>query len=118
MLKKIDEAETMAEGTMRSVVLEKKTFLLARLDGEFYSVQGKCTHLGCRLADGQLEGQVVTCPCHGSSFDLTSGIIVKWIGGWPQLVRSVTKKMGFARNLKTFPVLTKKDGIYLDLGGH
>src|SRR5262249_35609186 len=36
-----------------------------------------CTHRGCSLASGKLDGTTVTCPCHGSQFDVTSGAVVR-----------------------------------------
>jgi nitrite reductase/ring-hydroxylating ferredoxin subunit len=32
-----------------------------------------CPHAGARLSEGELSGTVVTCPRHGSRFDLTTG---------------------------------------------
>jgi nitrite reductase/ring-hydroxylating ferredoxin subunit len=29
------------------------------------------------LADGNLERRTVTCPCHGSQFDVTTGEVVR-----------------------------------------
>jgi 3-phenylpropionate/trans-cinnamate dioxygenase ferredoxin component len=36
-----------------------------------------CTHEGCSLADGKLEGTTVTCPCHGSQFNVTTGDVLR-----------------------------------------
>ena len=36
-----------------------------------------CTHAGCSLANGRLEGTTVTCACHGSQFDVTSGAVLR-----------------------------------------
>jgi nitrite reductase/ring-hydroxylating ferredoxin subunit len=43
----------------------------------FYTFGDTCTHQGCSLADGHLEGTTVTCPCHGSRFDVTTGDVVR-----------------------------------------
>ena len=32
---------------------------------------------GCSLATGDLDGATVTCPCHGSQFDVTSGAVLR-----------------------------------------
>lgn len=32
-----------------------------------------CPHAGARLSEGPYEGQVVTCPAHGSQFDVRTG---------------------------------------------
>lgn len=50
---------------------------LANVDGTFYAIDDKCTHLGCSLGDGQLTGTVVRCACHGSQFDVTTGTVIQ-----------------------------------------
>ena len=41
--------------------------------GRFYATQNACTHAEGPLSEGDLEGKVVTCPWHGSQFDVTTG---------------------------------------------
>ncbi|HYR61474.1 MAG TPA: Rieske 2Fe-2S domain-containing protein [Actinomycetota bacterium] len=50
---------------------------IAEVDGEVYAIGDLCTHAGCSLAKGTLEGTTVTCSCHGSQFDVTTGEVVK-----------------------------------------
>lgn len=33
-----------------------------------------CTHRACPLSEGRIEDGTVTCPCHKSRFDLTTGL--------------------------------------------
>lgn len=49
---------------------------LANVGGTFYAIGGECTHQGGPLGEGELDGTVVTCPWHGSKFDVTSGAVV------------------------------------------
>jgi nitrite reductase/ring-hydroxylating ferredoxin subunit len=46
---------------------------VATVGGAFYAFDDRCPHRQCSLAEGELHGAVVTCPCHGSEFDVTSG---------------------------------------------
>ena len=46
---------------------------LANVDNIFYAIAGECTHMGGPLAEGALDRTIVTCPWHGSMFDVTSG---------------------------------------------
>jgi NAD(P)H-dependent nitrite reductase small subunit len=41
--------------------------------GTFYAIDNTCKHQGGPLAEGELEGTVVTCPWHGWTYDITSG---------------------------------------------
>lgn len=47
------------------------------LGGTFYATQHDCTHEGGPLSEGDLQGTVITCPWHGSRFDVTSGKLVR-----------------------------------------
>jgi 3-phenylpropionate/trans-cinnamate dioxygenase ferredoxin subunit len=40
---------------------------------EIHAVADTCPHAGARLSEGELEGSVLTCPRHGSQFDVTNG---------------------------------------------
>ena len=59
------------------VVLNGKPILLVNLDNEYYAMGGKCNHNGCMLKDGTLDGIKIRCRCHGSTFEVTTGALVK-----------------------------------------
>jgi 3-phenylpropionate/trans-cinnamate dioxygenase ferredoxin component len=42
-------------------------------DGELYAIDDTCTHQDASLSDGWVEGCLVECPLHASSFDLRTG---------------------------------------------
>lgn len=42
-------------------------------DGTFYAIDNSCTHRGGPLADGELDGTLITCPWHCWRFDVTNG---------------------------------------------
>ena len=56
---------------------------IANVAGAFYAFGDTCTHQGCSLAEGDLEATIVTCPCHGSQFDVTTGDVVRGPAGEP-----------------------------------
>ena len=60
-------------GTMASFTVGGKEILIVNYDGNYYAMRLKCTHMGGDLSKGKLEGKVVTCPRHGSKFDVTTG---------------------------------------------
>ena len=41
--------------------------------GKVVAAGDVCPHAGARLSEGALEGTVVTCPLHGSQFDVCTG---------------------------------------------
>jgi nitrite reductase (NADH) small subunit len=67
---KVDEIEP---GTLACVRLGEQELTLARVDGEFYAVQGHCLHLQGPLCEGRLRGHVLSCPWHGWQYDVRTG---------------------------------------------
>jgi nitrite reductase/ring-hydroxylating ferredoxin subunit/uncharacterized membrane protein len=50
--------------------------LLRHRDG-VHAIHDRCSHRGCPLSDGEVEGHVVTCSCHGSRFDVRDGSVLR-----------------------------------------
>lgn len=44
-----------------------------RVQGALYALEDRCPHAGVALSGGSLEGEVLTCPGHGSQFDVRTG---------------------------------------------
>jgi len=69
----IGQASEISEGELKRVEAAGTRIAIANVAGTFYAIGDTCTHLGCSLSRGDLENTLVTCPCHGSIFDVTSG---------------------------------------------
>jgi len=41
--------------------------------GQFHAIDNVCEHQGGPLAEGELDGCIVTCPWHGWTYDVRSG---------------------------------------------
>lgn len=65
-------------GTMKHFTVEKRQVLVANAGGTFYALDNVCPHMGGDLSAGKLEGTVVTCPRHGSQFDVKDGHLILW----------------------------------------
>lgn len=74
----------LREGALRRVVAQDAPVVLAKHAGRPYALDDTCGHLGCSLADGQLEGDSVRCPCHGSRFALADGRVLDGPATIPQ----------------------------------
>jgi nitrite reductase/ring-hydroxylating ferredoxin subunit len=66
----------LQEGKMVKVELENRPIVLLKHDDGIHAFEGTCPHYGCDLWEGRLDGHIVTCPCHGSQFDVTDGHLV------------------------------------------
>ncbi len=71
-------SDQLEAGEMCRVTLDGTTVLLARdQSGQLCAIANTCSHLGGPLDEGSREGDVVTCPWHGSRFDLRSGRVLE-----------------------------------------
>ena len=77
MLVRVGKATEVGQGQMRVFNVDGAKVTVANVDGRFYAFDDKCTHQGCSLATGELVGTTVTCPCHGSEFDVRSGEVLE-----------------------------------------
>lgn len=53
-----------------------KDIALFNVNGEFYAIDDTCAHAGGPLSEGALDGTTVTCPWHGSKYDVRSGQVL------------------------------------------
>ena len=74
-LKKVARVNDLPKGKGKQITVDGKVLALFNIDGKFYCIDGKCTHKGAPLWEGEVEGNVVVCPWHGSKFDIITGQI-------------------------------------------
>ncbi|HEY8224566.1 MAG TPA: Rieske (2Fe-2S) protein [Pyrinomonadaceae bacterium] len=77
MLIRIENAKDVPAGEMRVFDVAGIKVNVASAGGHLHAFDDTCTHRGCSLAKGKLDGTTVTCPCHGSQFDVTSGAVLR-----------------------------------------
>jgi 3-phenylpropionate/trans-cinnamate dioxygenase ferredoxin subunit len=77
----VAKIEELKSGTMKKVFAEGHEILLARVGDKYYATDNPCPHMKGDLSQGKLEGTVVTCPVHGSQFDISNGRVVRWLRG-------------------------------------
>src|SRR5580693_8042144 len=56
----------------------KRRISVARIDDRLYAFDDLCTcaDRSCPLSGGLLTGTTLMCQCHGSRFDLTTGVVI------------------------------------------
>ena len=88
MFVRIGSVSDVTDGQMRVYDVAGTKVNVANASGHLYAFDDTCTHMGCSLARGELDGTVVTCACHGSRFDVTSGAVLRGpaqrpVRSWP-----------------------------------
>ena len=74
---KVASTNDLTPGSKIKVTVENRDILLANLQGSYYAMDNTCPHMGGSLVEGDLEGNNIVCPRHGSIFDITTGKVVK-----------------------------------------
>jgi nitrite reductase/ring-hydroxylating ferredoxin subunit/uncharacterized membrane protein len=69
------DASQLPEGRPTRVVVDETPVLLLREGERFYAIHDRCSHRGCSLSDGSVEGDEIVCACHGSRFDRRDGSV-------------------------------------------
>lgn len=70
----IADEDDLWDGDMECYDLDGTEVLLVRIDGTYHAYDGSCPHQGTSLADGRIEGGVLTCSAHEWEFDLRTGL--------------------------------------------
>ena len=78
---KVAASAEIKSGEMFSTTVNDTKLLLSRVDNEVKGVIDKCTHLGMPMRKGKFDGRAITCPFHGSRFDIATGENLDWITG-------------------------------------
>lgn len=98
---KVAQVGQVAPGTAKVVDAQGTKIAIFNVGGTFYATSNTCTHVGGPLGQGRLDGTTVTCPWHGSQFNVTSGEVVR----------------GPARRpVATYPVRVQGDDLLVVLG--
>jgi len=63
----------LAPGEMKLVDFDGEAIAIANVDGEYFAFNNTCPHIGGPLAEGELEGDIVTCPWHATPFNVRTG---------------------------------------------
>jgi len=113
-LVEVGNSSELADGTMKEVIVEGREILLARIGDSYYAADNRCPHMGAKLSDGSLDGTIVTCPRHGSQFDLSDGHVIRW-ARMPALASAISKMIKRPRPLTTYVVKVEGDSILLEI---
>jgi len=90
----VGDAADFPEGKLRRADADGVGVLVVRRSGTLYGIAEVCGHAGGPLAQGTLDGMVVTCPWHGSRFCVDSGRPQRGPATFPQPTFTVREQDG------------------------
>jgi 3-phenylpropionate/trans-cinnamate dioxygenase ferredoxin subunit len=107
---RIDEVKS---GTMKVVSAGGREILLTRVGDKYHAVDTRCPHRKGDLSRGKLEGTVITCPLHGSQFDISNGRVVRWLKGG--LVSKVGQAFKLSKDLTVYSVKVEDGKVLVEV---
>lgn len=63
----------VGEGERKLAFSAGRSVVVFRIEGQLRAIDNRCPHNGASLANGCLQGAVLSCPAHGLRFDLRTG---------------------------------------------
>lgn len=118
----VARSEDVKENKAFAVKAGDAPLLLTRVGGKACAVSSKCPHLGLPLGKGKIENGTITCPFHGSSFDMCTGENKDWcnavvgvpVPGWTSRLLSMGKK---PRALPVFEAKEENGKVFVRVQG-
>jgi nitrite reductase/ring-hydroxylating ferredoxin subunit/uncharacterized membrane protein len=88
------DAGELVDNEPKSVMADDTPVFLLKHRGHLHALHDRCSHRGCSLAGGKVEGEIIECPCHGSRFSVRDGSIDRGPATAPQPVFEVREGAG------------------------
>jgi nitrite reductase/ring-hydroxylating ferredoxin subunit len=73
----------VSEGEIKQFKIREVEILVIKREGQLYCLQGRCTHAGAPLVEGEIKDDVLQCPWHGSRFNIKNGQVIRGPAGKP-----------------------------------
>ena len=88
------------ENNMLEVIHENHSYLVAKVDKEYFAVDNMCSHENSELILGCLKDKTIKCSLHGSYFDLETG-------------KPLNEPAD--ESIKTYPTVIKNNNICIEI---
>ncbi|MCS6992375.1 MAG: Rieske (2Fe-2S) protein [Anaerolineales bacterium] len=107
-------------GKPRVVRAGGATIVVNRTENGFCAVANHCPHLGLPIAGGKIEGNVITCPFHGSRFDMCTGENLDWVTSFagaklPEWSRRLVAMGKKPTPIETFAVTLENENVFVTI---
>lgn len=107
-------------GRMTKVDADGTPILVTPVEGKFCATQSQCAHLPLPLAGGKLDGTMLTCPFHGSQYDVCTGENLDWTTGFlglkmPKWSRGMIALGKKPQPLKTYLIVEENGELFVEL---
>jgi 3-phenylpropionate/trans-cinnamate dioxygenase ferredoxin subunit len=98
--KKIAKRLEIPQGKLKVYNIDGESIAICNLNGGFYAFKNECPHMDFPLTRGIIMGETITCPAHGSRFNIKTGEVLSMPAAYP---------------LKTYRVNVEGDDIIIEM---
>lgn len=119
---KVNVASTQDVSTQKALKAsaEGQSVLVAKVGDGYCAIANKCPHLGLPMAKGKLENGVITCPFHGSKFEVCTGKNVEWVESFvgvplPGVAKKVLTMGKAPTDVASFPVTQEGENLFVEI---
>jgi nitrite reductase/ring-hydroxylating ferredoxin subunit len=84
--------DEIPSGESKQFNIEEIEILVINSKGRYFCLAARCTHAGAPLVEGEIFGEVLICPWHGSNFRVSDGSVLKGPAERPLMVYKNTIK--------------------------
>ncbi|ELS30130.1 MULTISPECIES: Rieske (2Fe-2S) protein [Pseudanabaena] len=96
-----------------------KSVLVAKVGDNYCAIANKCPHFGLPLAKGKFENGVITCPFHGSKFEICTGKNVEWVDSFvgiplPAIAQKMIAMGKSPTDVANFAVTQEGTDLFID----
>jgi 3-phenylpropionate/trans-cinnamate dioxygenase ferredoxin subunit len=102
------------DGKMKERLIQGREILVTKIGNNYYVADNRCPHLGGKLSRGKLQGTIITCPLHGSQFDLSNGQVMRWMKG-SGLFSRIGKILKSPQPLVTYEVTLFDNKLFIEI---
>ncbi|OKH11751.1 Rieske (2Fe-2S) protein [[Limnothrix rosea] IAM M-220] len=116
---KVASVSAVSEGQVLKATANGQAVLVSKSNGRYCAIANKCPHLGLPMAKGKVENGTITCPFHGSKFDLCSGKNVEWVDSFvgiplPGVAKKVMAMGKEPTDVASFAVTQEGEDLFID----
>jgi nitrite reductase/ring-hydroxylating ferredoxin subunit len=112
-------ADVSAEKVLKTTA-NGQSVLLAKVGDKYCAIANKCPHVGLPLARGKFENGVITCPFHGSKFEICTGKNVEWVESFvgiplPGAAKKIMAMGKAPTDVASFTVTQEGEDLFIDI---
>lgn len=109
-LVRLGHIDEFSADALSEIVIDKMAYLVVRKGADLFVTAGRCPHMSAHLVRGTLEDEIITCPAHGSQFNVRTGECVRWTE-FHGAVLEIVELVRHPRPLPVFQVTVDEEGI-------